>query len=175
MLLVPEWYESTIFSTTGKLCLLILIFIIWCEDTRDFSRERNRTGTQRILTSISFFLPVVLIPPSPFCLFCDCVIPSGIPSDADFSNWKGFLCSRHDSGPFVMTAGRFHFLSLIYQDIMRLGSCPLWYGLPVCLLIVSSHGIATSFRIHVMVPVRTSIELFQDPVIPPFSCALPAT
>ena len=70
--------------------------------------------------NISLFLPAVPVPASPFFLFCDCVIPSGIPYDADFSDWKGFLCSRHDSGSFVMTAGRFHFLSLIYKDIMRL-------------------------------------------------------
>ena len=70
------------------------------------------------------FLPAVPIPASPFCLFCDRIIPSGIPSDADFSDRKGFLCSRHDSGSFVMAAGRFHFLSLIYKDIVGLDFVP---------------------------------------------------
>ena len=104
--------------------MLSSIIIIRCEDTRDFSRERNRAGIQRVLMSIFLFLPVVPIPASPFFLFCNCVIPSGIPSDADFSDWNGFLCSRHDSGSFVMAAGRFHFLSLIYKDIMGLDSVP---------------------------------------------------
>ena len=100
------------------------IFIIRYEDTRDFSHERNRTGIQRISMNISLCLPVVPILTSPFFLFCDRIIPSGIPSDADFSDRKGFLCSRHDSGSFVVAAGRFHFLSLIYKDIVGLDSVP---------------------------------------------------
>ena len=60
-----------------RLVVSLKNIIIRCEDTRDFSYERNRTGIQRRSMNISFFLPVVPIPASPFHLFCDCVIPAG--------------------------------------------------------------------------------------------------
>ena len=44
-------------------------FINRCEDTRDFSRKRNRTGIERT------FLPATPASLPPFCLFYDCVIP----------------------------------------------------------------------------------------------------
>ena len=126
-------------------------------------------------------------PASPFCLFCDCVISSGIPSDADFSDWKGFFHSRHDSGSFAMAAGRFNFLPMIYKDIMGLDPVPCGTDRPFAFWQFRPAVWPQVLCVRVMVPVCTSvkellsglftsvpgvyafcvIELLQDPVVPP--------
>ena len=157
-------------------------FIIQREDTRDFSHERNRTGGERTL------LPATPASPSPFCLLCDCVIPSGIPLYADLPDRKGFLRSRHDSGSFVVAAGSFHILSLIHNNVMGLDPVPCGTDRPFSLGYLVHTVLSKVLRICVMVSVGASIEkllsgllasipavyvfciieLFQDPVVPAF-------
>ena len=57
--------------------MICVCVMIRCEVTHDFSRERNRTGTKTSLPATPTSLP-------PFCLLCDCAVPSGIPLYANF-------------------------------------------------------------------------------------------
>lgn len=101
LFILHSLFSSLIFTQKKKeqkLLLEVDQLMLRCNDTRDFRRKRNCIGMQRRSMDIPLYLPVVPISASPFCLFCDCIISSGIPSDADFSDWKGFLRSRHDSG-----------------------------------------------------------------------------
>ena len=130
--------------------------------------------------------PEVPVPASSFCLLCDRVIPSRIPLNVDFPDRKGFLRSRHHSGSFVVAAGRFQLLSLIYDNVMGLDLVPCGTDRPSSLGYFVPAVFPQVLRIRVMVPAGTSIEklltglfaavpavyvlcvieLLQDPVIP---------